>query len=128
MNTNDPISDMLTRIRNAQALNKFKVEVPLTKVNFEIAKILKHYKFIKDVRKIDNDEFGMLEVDLMKDRINEIQRVSKPGKRIFSEVAALNIHYKYGKGIVIVSTSKGIMSSINAKKENVGGEVMCQVW
>jgi small subunit ribosomal protein S8 len=119
MHTNDSISDMLTRIRNAQALNSFVVEIPFTRVNFDIAKILKHYKFVRDVREVDSskDAFKRIEIDLIKDRISEISRVSKPGKRVYSESTKLNDKYKYGKGIVIVTTSKGICLLLRLRKK-----------
>ena len=125
----DPIADMLTRIRNAQLVNKREVQIPYSKVKFEIAKILKTRKFITGFDKLEQENsFPVLVVSLKKDGIKGIERVSKPGRRMYSPAHALHTQFKYGKGAVIVSTSQGMMDANNAKKSNLGGEVICQVW
>ena len=129
MNMTDPIADMLTRIRNAQMVNKREVAMPFSKLKFEIAKLLKTRKFVADVATISPEgSTPLLVLSLKKDGIQGIDRVSSPGKRVYVAAQNLNTQFKYGKGIVIVSTSKGIMDAHRAKKEKIGGEVICQVW
>lgn len=124
MNMTDPIADMLTRIRNAQMVNKREVSMPFSRIKFDVAKILKTQKFVSGVKKEDAN----LIVTLKKDGIKGIDRVSKPGQRVYKKYTDLNTQFKYGKGSVIVSTSKGIMDARSAKKDHLGGEVICQVW
>jgi small subunit ribosomal protein S8 len=129
MNTSDPIADMLTRIRNSQIINKREVSIPYSKLKFEIAKLLKTRKFISAVeRKEQENEFPVIIVTLKKDGIKGIDRVSKPGRRVYSKSQDLPTQFKYGKGTVIVSTSKGIIDANTAKREKLGGEIICQVW
>lgn len=129
MNMTDPIADMLTRIRNAQMVNKREVLIPFSNLKFEIAKLLKTKKFVKNVTKVEQENgFAVLSIDLKKDGIKGIDRVSKPGRRIYSGSQDLQTQFKYGRGTVVVSTSKGILDANTAKRENLGGEVICQVW
>jgi small subunit ribosomal protein S8 len=129
MNMSDPISDMLTRIRNAQAVNKREVSIPYSNLKFEIAKLLKTKKFVTGVTKVDQEKgFPLLVIDLKKDGIKGIDRVSKPGRRIYLGAQELPTQFKYGKGTVVLSTSKGIIDANTAKRENLGGEVICQIW
>jgi small subunit ribosomal protein S8 len=129
MNTSDPIADMLTRIRNSQLVNKREVLIPYSKLKFEIAKLLKTRKFISSVEKKEQEnEFPVIVVTLKKDGIKGIDRVSKPGRRVYSKSQDLPTQFKYGKGTVIVSTSKGIIDANTAKREKLGGEIICQVW
>jgi small subunit ribosomal protein S8 len=129
MNTSDPIADMLTRIRNSQIINKREVSIPYSKLKFEIAKLLKTRKFISAVEKKEQEnEFPVIIVTLKKDGIKGIDRVSKPGRRVYSKSQDLPTQFKYGKGTVIVSTSKGIIDANTAKREKLGGEIICQVW
>lgn len=125
----DPISDMLTRIRNAQLLNKREVAIPYSNLKFEIAKLLKTKKFISAVAKQDQEQgFPLILITLKKDGIKGIDRVSKPGKRVYLKVQDLPTQFKYGRGTVVISTSKGIIDANTAKKEKLGGEIICQVW
>jgi small subunit ribosomal protein S8 len=129
MNISDPIADMLTRIRNAQIVNKREVMIPYSNLKFEIAKLLKTKKFVSSVKKQEQDTgFPLIAITLKKDGIKGIDRVSKPGRRIYLKVQELPTQFKYGKGTVIMSTSKGIIDANSAKKEKLGGEIICQVW
>lgn len=125
----DPISDMLTRIRNAQLVNKREVAIPYSNLKFEVAKLLKTKKFVSAVAKQDQEQgFPIIIITLKKDGIKGIDRVSKPGKRVYMKAQELPTQFKYGRGTVVVSTSKGIIDANTAKKEKLGGEVICQVW
>ena len=129
MNTSDPIADMLTRIRNSQMVNKREVLIPYSNLKFEIAKLLKTRKFITAVDKKEQEKgFPLIVVTLKKDGIKGIDRVSKPGKRVYLKSNELPTQFKYGKGTVVVSTSKGIIDANTAKREKLGGEIICQVW
>ena len=129
--TTDPISDMLTRIRNAIAVRKVEVSLPHSKVKESVARLLKESNFIDDVAVADarigktltvklNDEQGSA-------RITEIVRLSKPGRRYYVNAREIPI-VKRGRGLVIISTSKGLMTGDQAKTENVGGELICKVY
>jgi len=120
----DPIADMLTRIRNAQRVNKRTVDVPYSYIKFEIAKVLKTHRFVSDVELNDNT----ITLTLIKDRIADLQRVSRPGQRIFSKAHNLETNFKQGYGRVIVSTPQGVLESRTARNQKVGGEVLCKVW
>lgn len=124
----DPIADMLTRIRNAQLVNKREVRVPFSTVKFEIAKNLKSTKFVSGVKKVKGEKFPEILITLKKDGIRGIERVSTPGQRLYSRANELPTNFKYGQGVVIVSTSKGILDARIARKEGIGGELICRVW
>ena len=128
----DTIADMLTRIRNANSMRYEEVKVPASNVKKEIARILKEEGFIKDYKIVDDNVQGTIELTLKytdkKERvINGLKRISKPGLRVYvqkDEVPkVLN-----GLGIAIISTSKGIMTDKEARKENIGGEVLAYIW
>ena len=126
----DPIADMLTRIRNGQMAQKEAVLIPFSKVKFAIAKVLKEQGFIKDFSHQGNPVKPVLSVDLKYFNgipvIDEIKRVSRPGLRIYKKSLDLP-KVKGGLGVAIVSTCKGIMSDKQAREENLGGEVLCSV-
>ena len=131
MTLSDPIADMLTRIRNAVRINKPQVNIKASKICEGIASVLKEEGYIEDFDRIDDSKQGMLRVTLKYDQdsqpiINEITRTSKPGRRIYSSIDELP-YVLAGMGIVIVSTSKGVMSDRNCRKANVGGEILCTV-
>lgn len=131
MVSTDPIADMLTRIRNAINVQKSEVAMPHSKVKESVAKLLKDSGFIADVSVADATIGKTLLLTITRDgeasRITEIKRVSKPGRREY--VGADKIPtIKRGRGIVIVSTSKGMMTGRDAKKQGVGGEVICQIY
>ncbi len=128
----DPIADMLTRIRNAMAVDKRFVDIPSSNLKKRIAFVLKEEKFIRDFILIKDDKQDMLRVFLNYDYdknpvIHGIQRFSKPGCRRY--VASDNLpRVLNGMGMSILSTSKGVVSNKKGKLLNVGGEVLCQVW
>ena len=131
MSLSDPIADMLTRIRNAARINKEQVVIKASKICEGIAGVLKEEGYINDYDRIDDGKQGILRITLKYDQdgrsiINEIQRTSKPGCRIYSAVDDLP-HVLAGMGIAIVSTSKGVMSDKNCRQANVGGEILCTV-
>ncbi|PIR07021.1 MAG: 30S ribosomal protein S8 [Candidatus Komeilibacteria bacterium CG11_big_fil_rev_8_21_14_0_20_36_20] len=127
----DPIADMLTRIRNAVAVKKPEVILPFSKVKFNVAKILEQEKYVSKVEKIKNGRFDEIRIVLHYQEgepiVKRIQRVSRPGQRIY--VSSKEIpRILGGYGIAIISTSKGVMTNKEAKKQNLGGELMCEVW
>tara|TARA_Y100000590_G_scaffold247061_1_gene277568 strand:+ start:98 stop:490 length:393 start_codon:yes stop_codon:yes gene_type:complete len=129
---NDPIADLLTRIRNATMVSKQWVDIPCSNQKIRILFILKEENYIRDYAKITDDKQGILRVYLKYDFNNNsvirgISRISRPGCR--SYVSADNLpRVLNGMGISIIATSKGVISNKKAKLLNVGGEVLCQVW
>ena len=128
----DPIADMLTRIRNANAMRYKEVEVPSSKVKVEIAKILKEEGFINDYKIKKNNVQDIIVINLKygdnKERvITGLKRISKPGLRVYAKSEEIP-RVLNGLGIAIISTSKGIMTGKNAKASNLGGEVMAYIW
>ena len=128
----DPIGDMITRIRNAQMRMLNKVRVPRSKFREKILDVLKQEGYIADYKVLsDQKNNGDLSVDLKYDNglpvIKEISRVSKPGRRIYTRAGSIP-KIKNGLGIVIVSTSMGIMSDNDARSKNIGGEIICRVF
>ena len=138
--TNDPISDMLTRIRNASAINKPEVVLPYSRVKHEIATILSSEGFVGKVTKVEpadqpesaKSAFAQLRIGLRYDEkgkslISHLKRVSTPGLRIYKKKQELPIVLN-NLGIAIVSTSKGMMTNKSAKEHGLGGEVICEVY
>ena len=128
----DPIADMLTRIRNANSNKSETVLIPQSKTKLAIAEILKSEGFIVDYTTADSEQGKMIEVTLKygpngEKVIQGLKRISKPGLRIYSNAEQLP-QVLNGLGIAIVSTSKGIITDKNARKLNVGGEVLAYVW
>ena len=128
----DPIADMLTRIRNAQMVAHPSVEMPSSKLKVQLAKLLKEEGFITDYSVKDSGNFKVLEITLKYDEknkpiITKLERVSKPGLRSYSKAKNLP-KVLGGMGIAIVSTSKGLLTDRKARKENVGGEVLCYIY
>ncbi len=131
MTVTDPIADLLTRIRNANMVNHAQVEIPSSKLKVELVKILKEEGYIQDYEIKEKDGFKVIVVELKyisnKPVIRGLQRVSTPGLRTYSK--AKNLPRVFGgMGVAIVSTSKGLMTDKLARKENIGGEVLCYVW
>jgi small subunit ribosomal protein S8 len=128
----DPIADMLTRIRNAGKAKFNSVDVPGSKIKLELAKVLKHEGYIRNYKFLKDDKQGVIRVYLkygphQEHAIYRMNRMSKPSRR--SYIKSKNIKPVYsGTGVAILSTSKGIMSDRQAKKENVGGEILCTIW
>ena len=131
----DPISDMLTRIQNAQAARKERVSVPFSKVKYRIATILKEAGYFAGVerrkRKDAKTEFEYIDMDLKYadglGAISGIRIISRPSRHIYTKASALR-PVRSGYGSVVVSTSKGIMTSQDAKKAHLGGEAMFEIW
>ena len=127
----DPIADMLTRIRNANAMRYKEVEVPSSKVKTEIAKILKDEGFINDYKIKKNNVQDVIVLNLKynnKERvITGLKRISKPGLRVYAKSEEIP-RVLNGLGIAIISTSKGIMTGKEAKAANLGGEVLAYIW
>ena len=131
MSMTDPISDMLTRIRNAHMRNKNKVTVPPSKLRERVLEVLHKEGYIRGFSVIEKDGKSEIEVELKyfdgAPAIKEIDRVSKPGRRVYASVETLPSVFN-GLGISILSTPKGVMSDSEARAQNVGGEVLCTVF
>jgi small subunit ribosomal protein S8 len=133
MSANDTISDMLTRIRNACAVRHSTTQVPTTRITRSIARVLKEEGFIENFEEVGEGLKTQLVLSLKykgKNRqplITTLKRVSKPGLRVYSNSKDLP-RVLGGIGIAIVSTSKGIMTDREARKQNVGGEILCYIW
>jgi len=128
----DPITDMLNQIRNAQAVGKTEILIPFSNLKNEIATLLSKEGFVGEVKKAVKGKIKGLKITLKYDiggdpAISGLQRVSKPGQRIYDTVSEIKkVHGGYG--ISIVSTSKGLMTNKEARKQKIGGEIICQVW
>lgn len=132
MSVNDPISDMLTRIRNAGMAQKTDTSMPATKILIAIAKILKSEGYIVDFDVIEKRPQDQLVIKLSygpdkRHAIRELKRVSKPGLRVYAGKDEIP-RVKSGLGIAIVSTPEGVLSGYEARRRGVGGEVLCTVW
>jgi len=132
MSMTDPIADMITRIRNGQRARKSSVSTPASRMRGAILEVLKSEGYIRGYAKSESDTGkNNFEVELKyiegKPVILEIQRISRPGRRVYSGVGDLPRIYN-GLGISIISTPSGVMSDIEARKQNVGGEVLCRVF
>ena len=128
----DPIADMITRIRNAQMRSLNKVEIPASKFREKILDVLKKEGYISNYSAVNNvNKQKNFSVDLKYSDgspvIRDIKRVSRPGRRIYASASSIPI-IQNGLGISIVSTSKGVMSDTDARKQNIGGEVICKVF
>lgn len=131
MSLSDPIADMLTRIRNGVRVQKAEVKIKASNICEGIARVLKEEGYINDYDRIDDGKQGFLRVFLKYSQegtpvISEIKRMSKPGRRLYGAAKELP-DVLGGMGITIVSTSKGVLSDRNCRKENVGGELICMV-
>jgi small subunit ribosomal protein S8 len=135
MSINDPISDMLTRVRNAAAVNQAVVTMPSSKTKVAIAEILKNEGYVEDFSVTNENEKPQLSLTLRfagerRHRhtvITGLRRVSKPGRRVYAGSSDLPLVLS-GMGIAIVSTPKGLMTGKQARRMNVGGEVLCEIW
>ena len=131
MSLNDPIGDMLARIKNSQIRNHKKVELPSSNFKVKIAEVLKNEGYIIEYKVSEDPKKPLLEIELKYNYgspvISSIQRVSKPGRRIFSSAESLP-KINNGLGIAIVSTPKGVMTDIDARKQKIGGEIICKVF
>lgn len=132
MAMSDPIADMLTRIRNAGKAKYRSVDIPGSILKIEIARVLKKEGYVKNYKFIKDTKQGILRVYLkygpgQTNAILKLDRVSKPSRRVYVKSKDINTVYS-GMGISIISTSKGLMTDKSARKENLGGEILCNVW
>jgi small subunit ribosomal protein S8 len=132
MALNDPIGDLLSRIRNAQMRNKSKVSTPGSKMRARVLEVLKNEGYIRDYSSVEHkDGRSEFEIELKyfdgAPVIREIERVSKPGRRVYASVKALP-RINNGLGVAILSTPKGVMADHDARDANVGGEILCTVF
>lgn len=131
MVSTDPIADMLTRIRNAASINKHEVRVPHSKIKETIAKELVKNGFLRNVKVEEGTPRSEIVITINDEgqnaRFTEIVRMSTPGRRMYTSVKDIP-RIKSGRGIVLISTSKGVMSSFEAAKQRLGGEVICKVY
>ena len=127
----DQIADLITRIRNAVSVGKTEILVPTSKLKAAIIEVLFKNGYIASYEIVEGSPRGMLHVVINEPgtvaKINEISKVSKPGRRVYSSVNDLPV-IKSGRGMVIVSTSKGLMTGRDAKKAGLGGEILARVW
>jgi len=127
----DPLGDMLTRIRNAQMRNKSKVSTPASSLRQNVLDVLQSEGYIRGYSSIEQDGRSEFEIELKyydgAPVIREIQRVSRPGRRVYTSVDSIP-RVMNGLGVSILSTPKGVMSDSDAREQNVGGEVLCQVF
>jgi small subunit ribosomal protein S8 len=131
MSLSDPIADMLTRIRNGVRIKSRQVNIRCSKVCMAVASVLKAEGYIEDFERIEDGVQGILRITLKYDQtgssaIEQIQRVSKPGRRVYSSVEELPVVMN-GMGILVVSTSKGLMSDKSCRQAKIGGEIICTV-
>ena len=130
MSFSDPLGDMLTRIRNAIMRGRANVSTPASKLRGRVLDVLVDEGFIRGYTEVEQEGFKAFEIELKyyegEAVIREIQRVSKPGRRVYSSVKSLP-QIRNGLGIAILSTPKGVMSDHAARENNVGGEILCQV-
>lgn len=132
MAMSDPIADMLTRIRNGGKAEFAKVDIPGSKLKVEMARVLKEQGYIKNYKFLEDDKQGVLRVYLKyaenkRPAIYGLERVSKPSRRVYKKSKEIKPVLN-GLGISILSTSKGLMTDKQARNENVGGEVLCNIW
>jgi small subunit ribosomal protein S8 len=132
MSMTDPIADMLTRIRNAGHARFDKVDIPASRMKISLARILKDEGFIKNYKVIKDNRQGILRVylkygDQQQSLIQGLRRISKPGRRVYAGSEELP-RVQGGLGVAVISTSKGVVSDRQARKMQVGGEVLCEIW
>lgn len=132
MSASDPVADMLTKIRNAAQARHEKVDIPVSKLKLEIVKILKTEGYIKNFKKVQEDNKSIIRIFLKYDEANApvihgLEKISKPGRRVYSSYKDLPRVYN-GYGTVIVSTSSGVTTGKKATEKMVGGELVCTIW
>jgi small subunit ribosomal protein S8 len=132
MSMTDPLADMLTRIRNAGHAGNDKVDIPASRMKIALARIFKEEGFIKNYKVIRDNRQGILRVYLRYDEtqkpmIQRVERVSRPGRRVYVAHEDLP-RVQGGLGVAVISTSKGVVSDRQARKLRMGGEVLCQIW
>lgn len=131
MVSTDPIADMLTRVRNAINVRKAEVSMPHSNLKEAVARLLKDNNFVNDVAVLKAPVGKTLRISINNDdqnaRITEIARLSTPGRRMYTSAARIPV-VKRGRGLVIVSTSKGVMTGDKARKQHLGGELICRIY
>lgn len=128
----DPISDMLTRIRNAAVVNKTTVELPHSKIKFAIAKILESEGYLENIEKIENGSKSLIrfKIKFNEDKspvISSLKRISRPGRRVYIKSGEIS-KVRSGFGFAILSTPNGLMTSLEARKRRLGGEIICEIY
>lgn len=132
MGMTDPVADMLARIRNATVAKHSKVDIPASRMKISLAKILKSEGYIKNYKVLKDQSHGVLRIYVKYDEANQgvivgLKRLSKPGRRVYVKKKDIPVVLN-GMGIAVLSTSKGILTDREARKQNVGGELLCSLW
>ncbi|MDR1545434.1 MAG: 30S ribosomal protein S8 [Deltaproteobacteria bacterium] len=132
MTMTDPIADLLTRVRNALIARHERVEVPSSRLKVDIVRILKDEGFIRNFKVVRDNKQGVIKIFLKyTDRnapvINGLKRLSKPGRRVYNKAAEI-APVLSGLGVLVVSTSRGVMTDKEARRHNLGGETLCMIW
>ncbi len=131
MGVTDPIADYLTRLRNAMQARHKKVDVPASRLKRELTKILLQYKYIASYTEVQDSKQGILRIYLKYNEgqsvVNGLDRVSTPGRRVYTDSEKLP-RVLNGLGISVISTSRGVMTDKEARRQHVGGEVVCRIW
>jgi small subunit ribosomal protein S8 len=132
MAVSDPIADMLTKIRNASQAKHEKVDISTSKIKLQIVKILKNEGYVKNFKKVTKDGISYIRVFLRYDDnqspvLHDIQRVSTPGRRVYSGYRNMPRVFN-GHGVVVVSTSNGVITGKKASEKKIGGELICTIW
>ncbi len=132
MAVSDPIADMLTKVRNASSAKHEKVDISASKLKLQIIKILKNEGYVKNFKKITKDGMSYIRVFLRYDEkqcpvLHDIQRVSTPGRRVYSGYRNMPRVFN-GHGVVVVSTSTGVITGKKASEKKIGGELICTIW
>jgi small subunit ribosomal protein S8 len=131
MPVTDPISDFLTRIRNAAKAKKVRVDIPASKMKISLAEILKNQNFIRDYQVVEDNKQNIISIILRytdgESAISGLKRVSTPGLRIYKNAKDLP-RVLNGLGVAVISTSKGLLTDKDARQQSIGGEVVCYIW
>jgi small subunit ribosomal protein S8 len=132
MSMTDPISDMLTRIRNATTVRHDRTDIPASKMKLEVAKILKQEGFIRTFKMLEEGPQGLIRIYLKyaedgEPAIHGVERISKPGRRVYRGVDDLP-KVRAGLGVAVISTNRGVLTDEQARSLRVGGEVLCEIW
>jgi small subunit ribosomal protein S8 len=132
MSFSDPIADMLTRIRNAGTAKFNSVDIPGSQLKTDMARVLKNEGYVRNYKFIKDGKQGILRIYLKYDKeqnpvIRQLERISKPSRRVYVKKDEIAPVYS-GTGIAVISTSKGILTDKEARRENVGGEILCHIW
>lgn len=132
MSMNDPLADLLTRIRNAHQAKHDRVDVPASKLKTEVCRLLKDEGFVRNVRVIPGEPVATLRISLRYSEMGEpaishVSRVSRPGRRVYRKAEEIK-PVRNGLGLGVVSTSRGVVSDRQAREQGVGGEILCELW